>query len=67
MKGGQNLRDLQAKKKEEDGWVVPQNCIICNKRIGGAYANHGEAGWTCSATCMRQQDAKPRYPPPKGE
>ncbi len=62
MKGGQNLRDLQAKKAIEDGWVAKQPCIICKKVIGGAYANHGDAGWTCSAACMKVQDAKPKYP-----
>ena len=64
MKGGQNLRDMQQKKKdqEETQWVASQPCVICKKVIGGAYANHGDAGWTCSATCMKAQDAKPKYP-----
>lgn len=62
MKGGQNLRDLQQKKLEDEQYVKPQPCIICKKVIGGAYANHGDAGWTCSATCMKTQDAKPKYP-----
>lgn len=62
MKGGQNLATLQQRKKEEEGWVKPQPCVICGKVIGGAYANHGEAGWTCSSVCMKVQDAKPLYP-----
>lgn len=45
MKGGQNLAVLQQRKKEEEGWVKPQPCCICHKMIGGAYANHGDAGW----------------------
>jgi hypothetical protein len=64
MKGGQNFREMQQKKQEaeEKQWVKPQACIVCKKVIGGAYANHGDAGWTCSATCMKTQDAKPKYP-----
>ena len=64
MKGSQNFREIQQKKKatEDAEWVKPQACVICKKVIGGAYANHGEAGWTCSATCMKTQDAKPKYP-----
>jgi hypothetical protein len=64
MKGGQSLNHLQQKKqeKEDELWVKPQPCVICKKVIGGAYANHGDAGWTCSATCMKAQDAKPKYP-----
>jgi len=62
MKGGQNLAVLQQRKKEEEGWVVPRPCCICHKVIKGAYANHGDAGWTCSKACMQVQDQKPRYP-----
>lgn len=62
MKGGQNLATLKQKKEEEDGWVKPQPCVQCGKVIGGAYANHGEAGWTCSKACMKAQDEKPLYP-----
>ncbi len=64
MKGGQNLRLVQEqrKEKEEAQWVAPQPCVICKKVIPGAYANHGDAGWTCSGPCMREQDKKPKYP-----
>ncbi len=62
MKGGQNLAVLKQRKEEEEGWVRPQPCCICGKMIGGAYANHGDAGWTCGIECMEAQDAKPRYP-----
>lgn len=64
MKGGQNLRTLQAEraKKEEEVWVRPQPCIICGKVLSGAYGNWGNVGWTCSAQCERVQAAKPRYP-----
>lgn len=64
MKGGQNLAYLQQEKKEKDEkqWVPSQPCIICGKSMSGAYANHGDAGWTCSSVCMREQDAKPKYP-----
>ena len=62
MKGGQNLAVLQQRKKDEEGWVLASPCCICHKVIKGAYANHGDAGWTCSGKCMKVQDQKPRYP-----
>lgn len=57
MKGGQNLRDLQAKAKESEPWVKPQPCVMCGKVIAGAYGHHGDNGWTCSALCERNYDA----------
>lgn len=60
MKGGQNLRELQA-KKEEEAWVKPQACIVCQKVIGGAYAQHSD-GWTCSSKCMKVRDTEDRFP-----
>ena len=64
MKGGQNFRDLQQKKKEvEDAeWVVSQPCLVCGKTgLKGAYGHHG-TGWTCSAACEVVEVAKPKYP-----
>jgi len=68
MKGGQNLRDLQATKKqqEDERWVKPQPCLICGKIIEGAYAQHRD-GWTCCRKCMLEQDKKPLYPSPSKE
>lgn len=60
MKGGQNFRDLQ-QKKEEEAWVKPQACIVCQKTIGGAYAQHSD-GWTCSSKCMKVRDTEDRFP-----
>jgi hypothetical protein len=62
MKNSHNLAELQQRRNEEEGWVKPQPCVQCGKLIGGAYANHGDAGWTCSDTCMKVQDSQPRYP-----
>lgn len=63
MRNGQNLRDLQQKKKEQEEkqWVPSQDCLICGKTIEGAYAQHAD-GWTCCGKCMREQDKKPRFP-----
>lgn len=71
MKGGQNFRDLQDKKKkvEEEQWVKPQPCVICGKVIPGAYGHHGDAGWTCSASCERTFDdtrTRGNNPPSQG-
>lgn len=61
MKGGQNLAELQQRKKEEDGWVKPQPCCICRKLLKGAYGFH-EDGWTCSSVCELEYDKRPRWP-----
>lgn len=64
MKGGQNLRDLQQKKKAETDaeWVPSQPCMICGKAgLKGAYGNYGD-GWTCGKVCSEAQNAKPKYP-----
>ena len=54
MKGGQNLRELQAKKQSEEGWVASQPCHICKKVLKGAYGhttlNCGTV-WSCSGVC----------------
>lgn len=56
MKGGQNLRDLQQRRKdtEEEAWVPSQPCYICQKMLPGAYG-HTTLGervvWSCSGVC----------------
>lgn len=64
MKNGHNLRTLQAerKKAEDDQWVKPQSCIVCNKAgLKGAYGHWGD-DWTCSNSCDQIVAARPRYP-----
>ena len=52
MKGGQSFNELQQKRKEkeEELWVIPQNCAACGKLIPGAYG-HTTIGdkvvWSC--------------------
>lgn len=36
-------------------------CMVCDKPIEGFYARFGDQG-TCNRTCMKVQDAKPKYP-----
>ncbi len=50
MKGSQNLRVLQQQKqeKEDEGWVRPKNCCVCQKLIAGPYGRDFEDNWTCS-------------------
>jgi len=54
MKGSFKLQDVQQQKKqaEEEVWVKPKNCLVCNKLIAGAYGAW-EHGWTCSGHCER--------------
>lgn len=59
MKGGQNLHALQAdkKKKDDELWVVPRPCHICNKVIPGAYGHttlNAGVVWSCSKSCETQ-------------
>lgn len=56
MKGGKNLRDLQAAKKEDDKdtWVRPQNCVICHEKMRGPYARWND-DWVCSKVCNEKQ------------
>jgi hypothetical protein len=62
MKGGQNLRDLQAKKKQaEENSLPPCTCMICGKQVEGYYARFGDEG-VCDNVCMRVQAQKPRFP-----
>ncbi len=66
MKGGQNLRDLQQKRKEEEGWVREQPCHICKKVLRGAYGHTNLAQgvvWSCSGTCEKevQRERKAYY------
>lgn len=63
MKGGVNLRVVQQERqrKEEEDWVRPQPCIICNRVLKGAYGHHHD-GWTCSGSCEKTYDLRPKYP-----
>lgn len=59
MKNGQNLREMQQKKKEseEEQWVKPQPCHICGKELKGAYGFTNLAVgvvWSCSGQCEKQ-------------
>ena len=56
MKGGQNLRDLQQKKDDAEGWVKPQPCMVCAKVVVGAYGMWAN-GWTCSLKCEEKYNA----------
>lgn len=61
MKGGQNLRELQQRKEEAEGWVKPKPCIVCQKVIAGAYGRDSEDNWTCNSQCERSyRDSLPR-------
>ena len=60
MKGGQNLREMQAKRMEEN--ILPTcACMVCGKPIEGYYARYGDKG-VCSGACMRVQAKKPLFP-----
>ena len=42
-------------------------CLNCNNNItDGFYARYSDGG-VCSRTCMKEQDKKPKYPPPSKE
>lgn len=45
----------------QESLVPKRHCMVCQKACEGWYATFGESG-TCSAKCMRIQDAKPLYP-----
>lgn len=51
MKGGQNLRDLQAQQRVEEEWVRPMICMICHNKMRGPYGRWGNDGGTCSKVC----------------
>lgn len=63
MKGGQNLRDLQAKKQKavEEMWIKQPVCIVCKRNCEGYYARYGESG-VCGSACMRIQAKVYAYP-----
>ena len=63
MKGGQNLHDLQQKKKKavEEMWIHQPICCICKRKCEGYHGRWGDTG-TCDATCEAVQTAKPKYP-----
>ena len=45
-----NLAEAQQKATETESWVKPQNCMVCEKLIPGAYGRWA-IGWTCSKHC----------------
>ncbi len=63
MKNSHNLQELQQtrKKVEEEAWIHPPICMICNKKIQGFHGRWGTVG-TCNSACERVQAAKPPYP-----
>ena len=63
MKGGQNLRDLQSKKKAlvEEDWIHQPICCVCKRKCEGYHGRWGESG-TCNATCEKKQAAKEKHP-----
>lgn len=63
MKNAFKLHDVQQKQKqkEEESWIHPPICCICNRKCEGYYSRHGETG-TCSSKCMKVQDGKEKYP-----
>lgn len=63
MKGGQNFRDLQAKKEKavEERWLPQLFCMVCTKEIEGYYARYGNTG-VCGRACMTHQETLDRFP-----
>ena len=56
----------QKKQKPTFESLDPVTCMVCQKQAEGYYSRH-EGGGTCSKTCQREQDKKPKYPPPYDE
>ena len=63
MKGGQNLREMQAQKakKVEELWIKQPVCMVCKRNCEGYYARYGESG-VCGSACMRIQAKVYAYP-----
>jgi len=63
MRNGQNLRDLQDKKKaqQEESWIHQPICCVCNRKCEGYHGRWGETG-TCDSACEKVQAAKYPYP-----
>lgn len=55
MKGGQNLRDLQAQQRVEEAWCKPMMCIVCHEKMKAPYGRWGSEGGTCSKVCNDKQ------------
>lgn len=62
MKSGQNLRDIQDKKKAQvdEVWIHQPICCVCGRKCEGYHGRWGESG-TCNSACEKVQAAKPRY------
>ena len=63
MKGGQNFRDIQQKKKEQvlEDWIHQPICCICNRKCEGYHGRWGDSG-SCDSACEKVQAAKEKYP-----
>jgi hypothetical protein len=63
MKGGQNFRDIQQKKKDQvqEDWIHQPICCICKRKCEGYHGRWGDSG-SCNATCEAVQAAKEKYP-----
>jgi hypothetical protein len=63
MKGGQNFREMQSKKKEKEDaqWIHQPICCVCGRKCEGYYGRWGDSG-SCNSACEKVQLAKPRYP-----
>lgn len=53
------LHEWQKKHKEEESWIRPKPCLVCQKVIPAPYGRTTGDEWTCSATCERK---KGKYP-----
>ena len=62
MKQARILREVQEEYKEK----VVGLCCICEKPVNGYYGRWGNGG-SCSKKCEAIQEAKPKYPPQKGD
>ena len=63
MKGGQNLRELQDKKKAQvdDAWIHQPVCMVCNRKCEGYHGRWGTSG-SCDSACEKVQVNKYPYP-----
>ena len=63
------IPDYTPKKRVVTENTIPPlpPCLNCNNNItDGFYARYSDGG-VCSRTCMKEQDKKPKYPPPSKE
>ena len=63
MKGSHNLHELQQRRKqaEEEAWVLPRPCAICQKVLKGPYGRSSfgdKEAWSCSGECEKEVQRK---------